>query len=134
MIKDIPVKDVEDVAIAILPQLLDAEAPDWEVYLINLKSDPIAKVFISSKGYGELGGTQIDTSTLRHFFKEVAATSYQKVEIIQTKVFSLHNEFMLSFSFEGHMFDKKYTFEGGSIHEDNFIDVPLLNRQGVMIQ
>lgn len=134
MLKDIPVKEVKDVAIAILPQLIDSEAPTWEVYLINLKNKPITNVLISSKGYGELDGEETRTSTLRHFFDQVEPFSYRKVEHIQTKVFPLHNEFLLSFTHDNHLFDKKYTFVGGSIREDNFTDVPLLNRRGVMIE
>jgi hypothetical protein len=133
MIKDIPIREVEDVAMAILPQLIDAEALTWEVYLINLKDEPIANVLVSSKGYGSLKGESVRTSTLRHFFERIAPLSYQKVEHIQTKVFPLNNEYFVSFTHDNFLFDKKYTFLSGSIDEENFTSIPLLNRQGVMI-
>ncbi|MEM9984407.1 MAG: hypothetical protein AAF804_04865 [Bacteroidota bacterium] len=133
MIKDIPIKKVEGVAMAILPQLVDTEAETWEVYLINLKKDSLHNVIVSSNGYGQMNDEVVRTSTLRHFFEKIPGLSYQKVELIQTKVFSLHNEYLLSFSLDGHLYDRRYTFLSGSIDPGNFMDVPLLNRAGVLI-
>jgi hypothetical protein len=133
MIKDIPIRKVEDVVVAIMPQAHDPEAATWEVYLINLKSEPITNVLVASKGYGQLNGEPVNTSVLRHFFEEVPSLSYRKVEQIQTKVFALNNEYMVTFTYDDFLFDKKYTFTSGSIDEGNFTQIPLINRVGVMI-
>ncbi|MEM7658966.1 MAG: hypothetical protein AAF399_22780 [Bacteroidota bacterium] len=133
MKKDIPVKKVEDVFVAIAPKLTDPEGELWEVFVINLKPDPIKNVLIASKGYGELDGEEVKTSVLRHFFDQVEGSSYQQVEQIQTKVFGLNNEYWLSFSFDNFLYDRKFTFVSDSIQKDHFTTVPILNRPGVMI-
>jgi hypothetical protein len=133
MKKDIPVRKVEDILIAIVPSLEKPDDELWGVYLINLKPAPITNVLISSKGYGSIEGQEVKTSVLRHFFDEVKGGTYQQIEQIQSKVFSLNNEFWLSFSFDKFLYDKRFTFVAGSISEENFTQVPILGRQGVMI-
>ena len=134
MKKDIPIRKVEDVLIAIMPPTEEAP-PDalWEVFILNLKDEPIRNVLISSKGYGEVEGETVKTSILRHFFEEIGPRTGQRVEHIQPRVFSLNNEYWVSFSYDDFLFDQKYTFVSGSIDESYFTLVPLLNRRGVMI-
>jgi hypothetical protein len=133
MIKDIPIRKVEDVVVAIMPQVHDPEAATWEVFIINLKREAISNVIVASKGYGQLEGEPVNTSVLRHFFEKIPSLSYRKVEQIQTKVFPLTNEYMVTFTYDDFLFDKKYTFTSGSIDEGNFTQIPLINREGVMI-
>ncbi len=130
---DIPIRRVEDIAIAILPPLIQPDASLWEVYLINLKGDAIQNVLISSRGYGLKDGKDIETSVLRHFIEQMNPLSYQMIEQIQTSLFDLHHEYWVSFSYEDFLYDKKYTFEKGSISTDSFHYVPFLNREGVML-
>ena len=74
------------------------------------------------------------TTVLRHFFEEIAPGSCVKVEPIQSGLFTLTNEYWVSFVLDGYMYDKKYVFVKGSIAETNFTNIPLLNRRGVMIK
>ena len=133
MKKDIPIRKVEDILIAIVPSLEHPDEGLWEVHLINLKPASITNVLVSSKGYGSIEGQEVKTSVLRHFFEEVQGSAYQQIEQIQDKVFSLNNEFWLSFTFDGFLYDKRFTFVAESISEENFTQVPILGRQGVMI-
>ena len=130
---DIPIRKVEDIAVAIMPPLLEPDSTLWEVYLINLKGDAIENVLVSSRGYGTKEGEEINTSVLRHFIERMAPLSYHKIEQIQTELFVLNNEYWVSFSYDDFLFDKKYTFEQGSISIDNFTRIPFLNRDGVML-
>lgn len=135
MKKDIPNYKVKDLAIAIVPRERDTEDEDlWDVYVINLKPKAIHSVLVSSKGYGNIRGEYMETTVLRHFFDEVEAESFLKIEPIQTKLFALANEYWISFSYEDYMYDKKYVFVKGSISPDNFTTIPYLNRRGVMIR
>jgi hypothetical protein len=136
MKKDIPEFKVEELAIAILPRLEGGLPEDemWDVYLLNLKEAAIENVLINSRGYGELDGEQMKTTTLRHFFNEVGPKQAHLIEPIQTKLFDIANEYWVSFSFDGYMYDKRYVFVRGSISEDNFTTVPVLHRLGVMIK
>ena len=52
MKKDLPENIVENICIAIVMESATPEAKLWNVYLINLKDEPIETVLVSSKGYG----------------------------------------------------------------------------------
>ncbi len=135
MKKDIPQYKVEDVAIAIVPRENETEEQQlWDTYLVNLKDEPISSVLINSKGYGKVEGEKVRTTVLRHFFEEIQPLSCVQIEPIQSKLFSLTNEYWVSFVFEDYMYDKKYVFVKGSISEMNFTKIPFINRKGVMIR
>lgn len=132
MMKDIPSLRVTDLAIAIVPRLDEEDL--WDVYIINFKEEPIGSVFVNSRGYGELEGEKIRTTTLRHFFEQIAPLEMEQIEPIQTELFELTNEYWVSFMYNGDMYDKKYVFVKGSIDEMNFTRIPFLDRKGVMIK
>jgi hypothetical protein len=132
MKRDIPNLKVEDVAVAIVPR--DGEEQLWDSYLINLKDEQLSNVLINSRGYGELKGDKVKTTILRHFFEEIKPMSIIKIEPIQIKLFSLTNEYWVSFSFNGQLYDKKYVFVRGSIDKTNFTTIPFTDSKGVMIR
>ncbi|MBA2421931.1 MAG: hypothetical protein H0V61_01725 [Chitinophagales bacterium] len=47
MIKDIIIERVEDVAVAIIPEIDDLGEEEWIVYLLNMKEKQIDGVLIS---------------------------------------------------------------------------------------
>jgi hypothetical protein len=133
MIKDLPENNVEDIAIAVALEKESAESKLWYVYLINLKSEPIENVLITSKGYGEKDGEKVKTSTLRHMFPVVKSNSFVLVEPIDEQTFGLNNEYWLSYYIGKNIYDKKFIFLPESIVEMNFIKLPVINKVGVMI-
>jgi hypothetical protein len=135
MKKDINQKKVEDLAIAIVPRTDKSKEEElWDTFLINLRDESITNVLISSSGYGEIEGEGRKTTTLRHFFDEIGPLHIQLIEPIHQALFDLTNEYWVSFSLEGYMYDKRYIFVRGSISEENFTLIPFLNRKGVMIR
>ena len=135
MKKDIPQQKVEDLAIAIVPRHQEeSEENLWDTFLINLKDESISNVLISSQGYGEIEGENRKTTTLRHFFDEIGPLAIQLIEPISIRLFELTNEYWVSFTHNGYMFDKRYIFVRGSIAEENFTQIPFLDRKGVMIR
>ena len=142
MKKDIPDLKVEDLAIAIAPLAENSAGiinPNdvgdmWEVYIINLKDEPIKNVLVNSRGYGEMNGEIVKTSTFRHFFEVLTPLDIQLIEPISTRLFDLANEYWVSFSYNGELYDKKYVFVAGALTADNFTPIPFLNRKGVMIR
>ena len=136
MKKDIILPKVEDVAVAIVPEEVPTGEMAWNVFLINLKKEDLTGVLVSSRGYGEnkKTGQQLKTSMLRHFLDTVEAKSYCKIEPISEEVFGLSNEYWVSFFLDSTMYDKKYIFMAESIKKENFINIPVLNKQGVMIK
>ncbi len=134
MKKDIEIRKVTDVGIAIIPPIIESiEHGLWDVYLINQKAIPLQNVIISSKGFGERAGEKVQTSTFRFFYEEIPPYSSVKIETIQTELFDLAHEFLVSFSQDNYLFDKRFVFVKGSICAENFTFVPLLEQQGVLI-
>ncbi len=134
MKKDIPNLKVEDIGIAIIPPSNgQVKAELWDCVLINLKEETITDVLIASTGYGQSNGKDCKTTTLRHFYNEVGPLQVMPIEPIQRKLFSLTNEFWVSFRLNGDRYDKKYIFVEGSITETNFTKIPFLDKKGVLI-
>ena len=133
MKKDIPFHKVEDVGMAVVPEKDKEGGEEWSVFLVNMSPDTLEGVIISSTGYGTYQGRDVKTSTLRQFFEKIPSEHAVKVELIETKLFGLNNEFWISFWLNGEMYDRKYVFVPESILPDNFTTIPLLNKKGVMI-
>ena len=137
MKKDITIKKVEGIAIAILPREDDnGEIDDslWNVYILNTNESTLTGVLINSRGYGEVDGEEKKTSVLRHFFEEIGPLRATLIEPIQSDVFELANEYWVSYKLDGHMYDKKYVFVKGSIDKMNFTTIPYIEKMGVMIK
>lgn len=133
MKKDIQRPKVENVAMAVVKET-DGHEPAWGVYLINEKNIPLTNVLVSSKGYGMINGKEVKTSQLRHFLEDVEPMSFAKVEVMVPEVFALTNQYLLSFYIDRVIFDKKYIFLAESIIDDNLVNIPLINRPGVLIR
>jgi superfamily I DNA and/or RNA helicase len=135
MKKDIEIKKVEGIGIAILPQEGGTvEDMLWDVYLLNLKQVAIEGVIVNSKGYGHRQEELVETGTFRYLVKELPAFSAVLLEPIQSDLFDLAHEFFIIFKEDDYMYDKKYVFVPGSIDLRNFTTIPILDRPGVMIK
>ncbi|NOQ74600.1 MAG: hypothetical protein GQ574_21490 [Crocinitomix sp.] len=136
MRKDIEIPKVKDVSVAVVKELNDEKTVEvYNVYIINQKNAQLESVLVSSKGYGEnkSTGEKIKTSVLRHFIGNVEAKSFAKIEPIVEQVFGISNEYWVSFSLDGKMYDKKYVFLAETIIDDNMITIPIIEQKGVMI-
>ncbi len=132
MKKDIPIKKVTDIAVAVVPNVEDLNF--WDVYLLNLKNYNINNVFISSRGYGEINGEKVQTTQLRYFYEIIGPEMAVKIEPLDSELFKLANEYWVSFQFDNFMYDKKYVFVKGSFMEVNFTTIPIVKRKGIMIK
>jgi hypothetical protein len=134
MIKDLPKNLVEDIAVAVALEGESPESKTWYVYIINLKSQPIENVLVTSKGYGEKDGEQVKTSVLRHMIPQLESNKSALIEPIDEETFGLNNEYWVSYYIGREIFDKKFIFLPESIVESNFIKLPVVNKPGVMIK
>ena len=134
MIKDIPQLTVEDVALAIVKEENELAETIWNSYLINLKKEKLDSVLVTSTGYGYLNDEKVNTSTLRHFLDTVQPNSFVKIEPIIEDVFGINNEYWVSFYQNKLLYDKKFIFLAETILEENLINVPIINKKGVMIK
>lgn len=136
MKKDIEIPKVEDISVAVVKEWNEELTEEvFNVYLINLKHTGIKNTLVTSKGYGQdqATGEKINTSTLRHFIGDLGGHSFVKIEPIIEEVFGLHNEYWVSFFQGNQMYDKKFIFLAESICDENMINVPVINKKGVVI-
>jgi hypothetical protein len=132
MKKDIDFPKVEGVKIAVTLQL-DLEGNElWDVQLINRNSFAIKNVMVSARGFGVRNGEEVKTSVLRHFVEKIEAQSILKLEAIQTELFSINNEYWLSYYVDNQLFDKKYLFLPDSIIKENLIEINPFGLIGVL--
>lgn len=136
MKKDIEIRKVEDLAIAIVPRQPDEEGFEefWDAYIINLKDEPIRSVLVNAKGYGEVDGEMRRTSSMRYFWEIIGPLELEKIEPIHIGLFDIASEYWVSFSHDDYLYDKKYVFVQGSLESANFTEIPFLDRKGVMIR
>ncbi|WP_373396945.1 hypothetical protein V8V91_20320 [Algoriphagus halophilus] len=131
MKKDIDFHPVTGVKLAIAKQ----ETPngvEWGVYIFNLNLIELKTIMITSKGYGILDGEKRQTSTLRHIIEELGPEEMAKIEPIDPAVFSLTNEFWVSYYILDQIFDKKFIFTPGSFDPANIQMIPELGLEGIL--
>lgn len=135
MIKDINHPIIKNVAVAVVKEKNELNTTIWNVYIINQQVDTIKNVLVSSKGYiTDLKGKESKTSVLRHYLGDIKPKEYKLIEPVIEEVFALHNEYWVSFYLNQELFDKKYIFLAETIKEENLINIPLINKLGVMIK
>ena len=131
MKKDIDFSPVTGVKLAIAKEEFTS-GDAWAVYLINLNLIELSTVMVTSKGYGYLEGELRKTSTLRHLIPTLEASTFSKVEAIDPQVFTLTNEFWVSYYILDQIFDKKFIFTPGSFDQVNLHLIPELGLKGIL--
>ena len=129
MKKDINPTKVEDIGIAIVKETNELNQEEWNAYFLNLKNEEIECVIVRSNGYSE----DKTTTELRRLLNTIPAQSAVKFEPLQPEIFELTNQFWVSFVLDNELQDKKFVFVPGSVDEKNFVDIPILGVEGVLI-
>src|SRR3989338_10219119 len=126
---------VENIGVAVVRHINEAQEKQYDVYLLNLREDIIEGIIITSQGYGEnpTTGEKIKTSVLRHSLEVLLPNEAAKIEPIMEEVFGIANEYWVSFWINDQMYDKKFVFVAESISEENMRIIPVLGDEGVMI-
>lgn len=134
MLKDIEFESINGIALALVRDLSEEGSEAWIAYLINYSPNKLEGVLISSQGWGVIDGEERKTSQLRHFLDTVEPLSYRKIELLPDELVSLNNQYWFSCFMNGSIYEYKFIFESGSIHEDACELVSLLNKQGIVKQ
>ena len=135
MKKDITIPEVENVFLAAVQEWSDDFMEKvWYVYLINDSDFNLDGVMVVSKAFGTLDGEMKKTSLLRHAFLQVPAVSVVKIELLETNVLRLNNEFMVTYFIDNILHDKKFIFKSQSITPDYVEEVPILFVDGVIMR
>lgn len=129
MNKDIDFPEVKGVYMAITctPAAAGEDAA-YHVYILNENKHPIYNVLVNSTGYSD----DQRTSTLRHYVEQLKPGESFKLEAINPELFSLVNQFWVSYYIDQKIYDKKFIFLPGSIVEENFSFIEKLDKQGVL--
>ena len=134
MKKDILFPKPEGVHMAAVQEVNELNETHWFVYLINTRKEQINTILITSKGFGKVDGEEKVTSTLRKKLLDMDAETAQKFELIPEELLGFTNEFWLSFYIGNQIYDKKYIFMPESIINDNKIMIPVLEKEGILIE
>ncbi len=129
MKKDIDIPVVKDIYVAAVLEFNEEyNTHDWNVYLINNGTLPIETVLIVAQGYDE----KDMTSPFRKTITIVPAKGFAKIEFIEERVFKLDNFFTTTYFIGNKMYDKRFELPRHTIKEDNAVDLPVMNKKGVM--
>jgi hypothetical protein len=134
MIKDIEIKEVLDIGLALIPEKDPQHGTLWDVYLVNLREEPITNVLISVSGRGDVNGRAKETSTIRYFHQEIAPLSSAHIEVLMPDVASVVNRYWLSFQHANYLFDKKYEVPADLNSEEADLLIPVLGKIGVWVE
>tara|TARA_R110002020_G_scaffold303939_2_gene519423 strand:+ start:41882 stop:42277 length:396 start_codon:yes stop_codon:yes gene_type:complete len=131
MQKDITIPQVEGVYVAAILEFNETHRThDWNVYLINAKSEALETIFIVSKGHD----ARQKTSVMRHKLAVLPAKSFAKVEFIEDSVLKLNNEFSVSFFLDGKLYDKTFVFKANTIKETKLKEIPVIPEKGILAE
>ena len=135
MKSDIKIPEVENVFLAAVQEWSDDFMEKvWYVYLVNDSDFNIDSVMVVSKAFGTLDGEMKKTSLLRHAFPHVPAVSVVKIEMLETSVLRLNNEFMVTYFIGNRLYDKKFIFRAQTITPDYVEEVPILFVDGIIVR
>jgi hypothetical protein len=134
MKKDIIIPKVENVHIVAIQEWSDDFQENcWYAYLLNATNKTLEAAMVVSRAYGLINGEERNTMSLRHSFATVEPESAVRIEFLENKVLQLNNEFLLSYFLDNKMYDKKFIFESNGVNEKAKIDLPVINKRGVMV-
>lgn len=129
MRKDIEIPKTKNVHIVAVKEWdKDFTGQHWNIYLVNDREDEISTVLIMSRGKSD----DKKTSTLRHGLGNLLPKTSAKVEFIPTEVLGFTNEYLLTFFAENKLFERKFIFEPNSISEENMVEIPVLESEGIL--
>ena len=135
MKSDIIIPKVENVFLAAVQEWSDDFMEKvWYVYLVNDSDFDLDSVMVVSKAFGTIDGEMKKTSLLRHAFINVPAVSVVKIEMIESNVLRLNNEFMVTYFIENTLYDKTFIFRAQTITPDYVEEVPILFVDGVIVR
>lgn len=126
---------VEGISLALVALSIEGGDPEYVVYLLSNREDIIEGIIVTSTGYGQdsISGQEIKTSTLRKGIEVMLPNEAARIEPIMPELFSLNNEYWVSFWSDDVMYDKRFVFEAGSIDPTKFEEIPQLNAAGIVL-
>ena len=133
--KELLKEKAKEIGVAAVQELSETGDKIWNVYFLNFRKEILTTILVTSKGYlKKESGEMIKSSVLRHMFDTVEPESGIKVEPIMEEMFTLNNEYWISFYSGNELLDSKFIFLADTIQEKYLVDIPLLGKKGVLIK
>lgn len=131
MKRDIPIREVTEVGLALIPEADDSGSELWVAHIVNLKDHPLKSVLVSVQGTGEIDGNTKKTASVRYFIEKIDALDSHKVEVMLPEIMTIANQFWISFSHDNYLYDKKFIVPSDAPEEMELIGIPVLHCQGL---
>ena len=132
MKKDIDFPKVEGISVCAIPENNGGDIY-WQVHIINNLDEPITNVLVAARGYGKQEKEEVKTSELRHYFEEIGSLQQKPIEVVASSLIGLSNQYWVSFYIGKTIFDKKFIFLPDTLIEKNLTLIPVLEKQGILI-
>lgn len=116
--------------LAIQEQLKD-EPLHWHIYIFNETDNDLATVLVTASGYGEVNGEDVKTSSMRYNVGDLSSYTAKRIEPISTEVMGLYNQYWVSFTLGGKLYDRKFTFPPSHISVQKSEEVKVLGAKAV---
>lgn len=131
MKKDIKIPESKGIYLAAIREKNEEfQSMEWNAYLINDRETSIEMVLIVTQGFDK----EVRTSTMRHSIEMVPAKSFAKIEFLQDEVLPLNNQFSITYFADDKMYEKTFLFPKNSINEAALKDLPIIEKQGVLVK
>jgi hypothetical protein len=131
MLKDIPIREVTEVGLALIPEK-DTEVGElWVAHIVNLKDHALKNILVNVKGGGEIDGSSKKTANVRYSIDEIGPLSSHKIEVLLPEVLTVANQFWISFSLDNYLYDKKFVVPDDAREVMELVGIPVLHCQGL---
>lgn len=129
MRKDIVIPQAENIHIVAVKKW-DEEFSEklWNIYFVNNREKEVDTVLVMSRGNSE----DKTTTTLRRDLGNIASKASVRIEFIQNEVLGFTNEYLVTFFAENKLFERKFIFEPNSISDENMIEIPVMENEGIL--
>ena len=133
MREDIPIREVTEVGLALVPEMEPKLGTLWAAHLVNLKDAPLKNVLINVEGR-EVSDNTRRTAVMRYLVSEIAPLSAHQLEVILPEVMGITNQFWISFSQNGYLYDKKIVVPHNAHANLPLVGLPVLHCQGLWFE
>lgn len=131
MLRDIPIREVTEVGLALVPENDEEVGELWVAHIVNLKDYPLRNIIVNVKGGGEVDGNTKKTANVRYSIDEIGPLSSHKIEVLLPEVLTVSNQFWISFSLDNYLYDKKIIVPDDAREIMEMVGIPVLHCQGL---
>ena len=131
MRRDIPIREVTELGLALIPENEPKFGEIWVAHLVNLRDHSLKNILLNVEGHGEVNGHDRKTATLRYLIPEIDSLASHQIEVMLPDVMSVTNQFWVSFSHDDYLYEKKFIVPHDATETMERVGIPVLHCQGL---